>query len=501
MVSPRSTKEVVDFTKYSRVRNKVLHSNRIEVGQPYFLREDIHNYKHHPITERLIQFIWNDQRIDTEYLQTVDGRSVKVIFPGWWNMETGPDFQKATIQVGTDEAVTGDVEIHLQSEDWNRHRHHLDPVYNDVILHVVYFQPRRPRTTLTQAGAVLPEIVLEHKLASQIGSLYEEINQDAYPLNQDAHGDQCRALLAALPMTHIHELLNSAGDERFFTKMQRFAEQIAKGDAAQAFYEGWMEALGYKSNKLAFRTLAQRTPLELLIHNQQRTEAYLMGIANFLPTRVSKTHDPFELNHVKRIWKTWWKLRPACEEQILPRSLWKLHGIRPSNHPHRRVGAAASLIQKHPNLLEKLIDAVDRGCDLEPLFADLHNEYWEHHSTLGGKFQKRATQLIGEGRSKEIVTNVVLPFLAAYSIELVNEGLQEKVLARYAALPLGPTNSVLRLASQHLFVGSHISRDRVTTTRQQQGLLQIFYDFCVNGKSACKKCRLPDLVAHWNVCQ
>ena len=63
--------------------------------------------------ESLLQQVWLYQRVVQDRLQTTDGRTVKVLHPGFWNKEPGPDFRKAVVQIGTDTAVTGDIEIDL----------------------------------------------------------------------------------------------------------------------------------------------------------------------------------------------------------------------------------------------------------------------------------------------------------------------------------------------------------------------------------------------------
>ena len=61
--------------------------------------------------ERLMQSIWQHQRLRREALKTTDGRTVRVLHPGFWNHEAGPDFQRAVIQVGDDFPASGDVEV------------------------------------------------------------------------------------------------------------------------------------------------------------------------------------------------------------------------------------------------------------------------------------------------------------------------------------------------------------------------------------------------------
>jgi hypothetical protein len=427
-----------------------------------------------------VQAIWYDQRVAS--LQTTDGRPLRVIFPGWWNLEAGPDFRHATVQIGDGPERTGDVEIHLRADDWTHHGHGRDRLYDEVILHVVLWQAGSETGPRNRHGESIPQVVLQDQLAAPLEQLYDEIDLDAYPHNAHGHGGACTAAIQSLSASDLGALLDAAGDERFLSKSRRFARWIHRVGAEQAFYEGWMEALGYKANKAAFRTLAQRLP----VADGKPDAAVLFGVAGFLPTKLA---DPYG----KRLWSRWWKLRPDFEEKILPNDTWRLHGIRPANHPHRRLGAAAALLKKHGHLLDKIIGAIETDGDPGRLFVQVRDEYWSTHFTLGGKPQRQPLELIGKSRAQEIVANVVLPFVAA----LDDDRLRAKAKARYDALRPAPGNSLLRLAAQQLFETSAAAARSLKTARQQQGLMQIFQDFCIHDKSGCRQCQFPELVRRW----
>src|ERR1022692_1780139 len=91
----------------------------------------------HP-PERLLQTVWHHQRLQRDQLQTVDGRMVRVLHPGFWNHEAGPDFRGAVVQIGREEARSGDVEIDWERQNWQTHQHHRNPAFANVILHVVW---------------------------------------------------------------------------------------------------------------------------------------------------------------------------------------------------------------------------------------------------------------------------------------------------------------------------------------------------------------------------
>jgi hypothetical protein len=495
------------LTRYGELRNQLMRQSFPNINAPAVLRDADSNYVPIPISERLVQCIWYDQRLTHSALQATDGSRVRVVYQGWWNLEAGPDFRHATVQIGDEPEHTGDVEVHLRAEDWNHHGHERDAEFNDVILHVVLWEAGSQYAPRTRAGQIIPQLVIQHHLDTPLEQLYDEIDLDAYPHNVGNHHGQCAHVLRALPADSLGALLDAAGDERFAAKVRRFLRWMHRVGPEQAFYEGWMEALGYKANKAAFRSLARRAPVsELNDHRSWRgalatsrsqLAPILFGLANFLPTGAPQARNSAAARYVKRLWNAWWKLRPDFEERILRPEAWRFSGVRPANHPHRRLGAAVALLKKHPNLMEKVVGAVESGGDPARLFSEIRDEYWSYHFTLGSKTQSRASELIGASRAQEIVVNIVLPFVAAYAENNGDRTLYETAKAHYARLPAVPSNSIIRLASSQLFEESATARRFIKTTRQQQGLMQIFHDFCVNDKSACRQCQFPDLVRKW----
>ncbi len=492
-----SNEQGMEPTRYFELRDQVFRTVTPSVFAPVVLRDAESNYVPIPICERLVQAIWYDQRFQAEKLTTMDGRPVRVLFPGWWNLEAGPDFRNATVQIGDDPELSGDVEIHLRADDWFRHGHNEDPNYNNVVLHVVLWEAGSDALPHTQAGDITPQVVLQHHLDTPLEVLYDELDLDAYPHNVGNHQGPCAALLAAAPPGVIQELLDSAGDERFAAKMRKYARWTHRVGAAQAFYEGWMEGLGYKANKTAFRTLAQRLPLHEIVQHRTELAALLFGVANFLPTDKPSGTDATSQQYVKRLWSQWWKLRPDFADRVCRAETWRTASIRPANHPHRRIGAAVALLKRHQNFAEKAIAAIESDGDPAKLFLQARDEYWAQHFTLGGKAQAKPSELIGEARAAEIVANIVLPFVAAQADKAGDSRLLERVLKRQRTAKAQASNSTLRLAAAQLFGNMSTARPFLDTARRQQGLMQIFQDFCVHDKSICRTCQFPEMVHLW----
>lgn len=119
--------------------------------------------------ENLFQWIWQQLEFDCSGLQTDCGKSLIIAGTGYLNHGAGPDFLQAQLII---DGVQwhGSVEIHKSSEDWLRHKHHLDPNYNNVILHVVYSDENRSHPK-TKAGASLYTLSLKTRLHKSLQKL------------------------------------------------------------------------------------------------------------------------------------------------------------------------------------------------------------------------------------------------------------------------------------------------------------------------------------------
>ena len=87
------------------------------------------------VREDGLQWAWNKGLISG--FDVYSKNPILVIHTGAWNrFAPGPDFRNACIRIG-ELTWFGDVEIHVKASDWFKHKHHLDPNYQNVILHVV----------------------------------------------------------------------------------------------------------------------------------------------------------------------------------------------------------------------------------------------------------------------------------------------------------------------------------------------------------------------------
>lgn len=409
---------------YAELRQSCLPRN-LSLREPADFHDPI------PISERLVQAIWCDQLFDEHILRTRDGKLLKVIHPGRWNVEGGPDFTGAHLQIA-ERSIRGDVEIHLHTTGWNSHRHHENPAYNRVILDVCLWDLGGPAVVRTADGAVLPQLVLHPCLQCSLEELVESLDFDRYPFGPTRNARP--SPLAHLPKERMADYLESAGTFRFEQKVTRISAGITQHGAEQAAYSFLAEALGYKHNKLAFQQIATALPLVELLKRpmvDRKIEALLTESARFR-LRISQ--------------------------------------VRPANHPHRRLAALAVIADAHPKLEEWFGDLVEQPEKLQTPPRCVH-PFWSWHYNHHGKRLTKPCSLLGRDRWKEIVCNVILPFCSANARLRGNTGLMEKALQRYIQFP----------ASQSNLAARHIARDlQVSLPRrmlQQQGLIQIYQDF------------------------
>ena len=127
------------------------------------------------------------------------------------------------------------------------------------------------------------------------------------------------------------------------------------------------------------------------------------------------------------------------------------------------------------------------------LFAETADSYWSRHYSWGGKKTPKPVSLIGAGRAVQIVVNVVIPFSLAVARSDGNLSLERKIFATYVSSPSLPSNAVLRLMTHRLFGEAKPPASVVAGARRQQGLIQIYQDWC-SEDPVCEQCSILPLL-------
>ena len=135
-------------------------------------------YGSEPLTERHVQALWYDGDLRPAELATSDGAAVRVVHPGEWNLEAGPDFKNAVLEIGG-RRVVGDVEVHIRPSDWTAHLHAGDVAYSNVVAHVTWMCGPAPASL--PKGAVT--ICIGGVAAADPMFSPEQIDLAAYPFS------------------------------------------------------------------------------------------------------------------------------------------------------------------------------------------------------------------------------------------------------------------------------------------------------------------------------
>src|SRR5581483_9941606 len=279
--------------------------------------------------EAFVAWLW--QRQVGRSLCARDGQQVHVIYPGRRYGSWGPDFRGAVVTIDG-RVERGDVEVHTRSGGWVQHGHGADPVYGGTVLHVVLHLDAR-QGAVTANGRGIPEVALADQYPA--GWLRAE-------LGRWQSGAAPVAVHACLSPAEAAELLDRAGRARIEAKSARLEADIAIVGEEQALWAGVLGALGYSASSSPFRLLADR----IGVHEAEFTarcdplllDALLFGEAGLLPSQrgVGVGADAY----ARAIERAWAEARRSGPRRGLG---WRWVGVRPVNHPARRVAAAAAL--------------------------------------------------------------------------------------------------------------------------------------------------------------
>ncbi len=382
-------------------------------------------------------------------LPLADGGCYQLLFPGRPGGSTGPDVRDAVLSIrGSRRTVSndsgqniysagklfGDVEFHVRSSDWRTHRHHTDPRYNAVILHVVLIcDDLYP--TLHQDGTPIPVCSLydlpwptaaayQSYCDSQTASLHTPDTESPWP---------CQRIMSTLSAEERNKLLTRAGLLRFEQKIHNFIEQLhaTTSDDAHDTYNAYdtydaclipalAEGFGYGRDRDFFRAVGLR----------------LLQKHGTLPEPLGHTAEPAPLDA-------------------------------------RRLHILALLLKRWriPGVWQTL-----RACLLSTDNQDNHKDHDDSNttSTTLAALQRAFTQSgLSLARTDILIVNVVLPFAAAIALLEQHPLLAQRASDLYIHHPGLPSNRITRTMTRQLQLPQEPQG-----SCQQQGLHYVYQQTC-----------------------
>lgn len=388
-----------------------------------------------PPNEDFLQQLWLQMNHLAPCLSLTSGQSLQIINPGIRNPHDGPDFINAVIKI---DQITwcGCVELHLKSSMWVQHGHHKDPLYNNVILHVV---AQHDAEAYSHDEQQLPCVVLPHTQA-----LWAHLHQ----LFEQATLPRCGSTLVSInPLTRT-AWFDRMMAQRYQTKADVILSQVNRLSMGweEAFYRSLTRSLGLKANAHPMALLAQHIPYTVIMkarHNIQTLEAILQGQAGFLHNLASLyPHDTY----IHTLTTEYAYQRMKFQLKPIPQGQWKLRGIRPPAFPFVRIAQLCTLLHTQPALFNLLMETKTLK-EVSAILTVETTPYWEQHYQFG-KCAKRSTKKrIGEQMVRTITINTIIPFKFAWALYTGTDTIRQQAYTMLTELP-AEDNTITRAFAQ-----------------------------------------------------
>jgi hypothetical protein len=363
--------------------------------------------------EDLLQFAWQYKVLKPKPLITKSGKTVEIIKQGELNRDSGADFFNARIKLDG-LTLAGNIEIHVNSSDWLKHKHQEDKSYDNIILHVVYNDDKIiPQNSNNNVEVLeLKELLPDHFIEN-----YEKLIGAKTEL-------PCKNQLNGVNELKASSWMQRMAIERLELKTEMIETVFANfnNDFTQTFYAVLLKNFGFKVNALPFELLANYLPAHLLLkhsHDQKQVEALLFGTAGLLD-------DLFEDKYLHGLQSEYEFLKNKYKLSSLKKEIFKYSRLRPANFPDLRLAQFAQLICRSPKLISEPqsytnVKALKEALQFEP------NGYWAHHYKADGK--KSTFELkLGEDSIQNILINTFSYFFFFYGKKLNKEFYQEFAL-------------------------------------------------------------------------
>lgn len=371
------------------------------------------------MTERLLQYIWQFQHFNKGELRTTDGEPIHIISPGLHNTNQGPDFINAKLRIANT-TWAGHVELHIKTNDWDRHGHQYDPNYNNVILHVVWQHVPdkfKPATATDILRKRVPVLELASRVPLPVLNKYRDLMQGT------------RFIACEKSIGSVSDLVWKSWKDRLLAerllKKAGHVQQLLKENNQhweETFW--WMLArnFGAKVNAAPFEEMARSIPLNVLARmrpNLFQLEAMLLGQAGLLEKTFVDAY-PEALRREYQFQQQKYELKKAVTPVCFLR-------MRPVNFPAVRLAQLAVLIHQSVHLFTKIKEAGSIS-DVKTLLSVRAAGYWDTHYRFDETAAFREKNL-GAGMMENIIVNTIVPVLFAWGDQHDDNHYREKAIS------------------------------------------------------------------------
>jgi hypothetical protein len=361
----------------------------------------------------------------------------------------------------------GNVEIHIHSSDWLKHKHHSDKAYENVILHVVA-EHDTPVTRESGEEIATLKLVFDERLYRNYIKL---VSANGWIPCLDRLGDMEKLFL--------NNWLDRLSAERLEIKSEEIIKtlEVNQNDWEETLYYFIGRSFGFRLNSDPFGLLTKSVPLKILLkhsENLHQIEALLFGQAGFLD---SGEGDEYYL----KLKKEYGFLKKKYSLKSVEKHLWKFLRLRPSNFPTIRIAQFSALIFKHHTLFSRITETKSLN-ELRGLFNVVPFEYWLSHYQFNKKSIVRQKRL-GKQAVDSLIINAVVPVLFTYGRMVSGHAHKDSAQEILQGLP-PELNSIITRWKKNQIIPEN--------AMDSQALLHLKKHYCDNKK--CLKCAIGNKI-------
>lgn len=414
--------------------------------------------------EELLHFIWKYKLFYKTQLYTSDTTEIQIHSVGTHNLNSGPDFFNAKIEIGK-QLWAGNVEIHLKSSDWYVHKHEEDTNYDAVVLHVVW---EDDVAVFGENNQKIPTLELKDYVSAQLLTNYNRL------FLQSQKWIYCEKDIASVQSFTMNNWLERLYFERLEIKAIEIRRLLEKStyNWEAAMFQLLAKNFGLKINADSFFKMACSLDFGILKKERQdvfRLESLFFG-------QLSMLEKSSESRYVQMLSKeyTYQSKKYSLDPKLF--STVQYFRLRPMNFPTIRISQLANLCCKHQNIFSQLM-AVEKLEGFYDFFSVSASEYWDTHYTFDKESKKREKKLT-KPFIDLLVINTIIPMKFVYLkyldrldiaafLHLVKELKPEKnsIISEFSKLNLPCSNAF-----------------------ETQALLQLKNQYCANKK--CLDCAI-----------
>ncbi|MGM5631121.1 DUF2851 family protein [Apibacter raozihei] len=414
------------------------------------------------MNESFLHYVWMYKKFELFDLRTTSGEKLEIIHCGTLNPDSGPDFNFAKVIInGTEWA--GNVEIHVKSSDWIKHKHDLNPNYDNIVLHIVYEDDQE---ILSLKLKKIPTLELKNYIAASLIDNYTHLEKKAYSFIP------CEKLFTNL----LPKLSIGFTEKQFFCKLEEKQKKISQllilknNDWEAVLASVLAYSFGLKINAEAFEQIFMETDYKILrkqFSNLTHLESLLFGLCFNLDMYEDEyaeiLKEQFKFLQVKyRLTKTTINL--------------KFSKLRPANFPTIRLSQLSCILTQYQNLFSYVIGAKTLQHYIYILDDVQASSYWNNHYVFDKISSHNQIKKLSSSQKELIILNAFLPIKFAYS-KSIGKCMDDEIISIMEEL--SPEKNTVIQKFENLGISFN-------SALETQAFLHLYKNQCLNKK--CLKC-------------